>query len=142
VATLFVAKSKVLQDWGHGVGVTKFLFKVGVVDGSIDEAIAVMNAEKVAGSDDWKYLEKQDTELDDHTVIERVGRREQALDPEFYPKIRGARGIFKVKIDNVENDMMLRAALANENQQLKTLKAKDKDIAAYLLRRAGEDRAA
>ena len=37
---------------------------------------------------------------------------------------------------------MLRAALANENQQLKTLKAKDKDIAAYLLRRAGEDRAA
>ena len=142
MATLFVAKSKALQDWGHGVGVTKFLFKVGVVDGSIDEAIAVMNAEKVAGSADWKYLEKQDTELDDHTVIERVGRREQALDPDFYQKIRGARGIFKVKIDNVENDMMLRAALANENQQLKTLKAKDKDIAAYILRRSGEDRAA
>ena len=56
MATLFVARSKALQDWGHGVGVTKFLFKVGVVDGSIDEAIAVMNAEKVAGSADWKYL--------------------------------------------------------------------------------------
>lgn len=142
MATLFVAKSKALQDWGHGVGVTKFLFKVGVTDGSIDDAILVMNAERVAGCDDWKPLDKQETEFDEATAIERVGRREQALDPDFYPKIRAARGIFKVKIDNVENDMMVRAALANENQQLKTLKAKDKDIAAYLLRRAGENHAA
>jgi len=139
VPTLFVAKSKALQDWGHGVGVTKFLFKVGVDESSGDEAVAMMNAEKVAGQDDWKLLGQKETDLADADALDRVARREQPLDPDFYPRIRGARGVFKVKLSNVENDMMVRAALANENQQLKNLKAKDKDIADYLMRRADED---
>ena len=52
---LYVAKSKALQDWGHGVGVTKHLYKVGVC-ADLDETIAAMNADKFAGRDDWKAL--------------------------------------------------------------------------------------
>ena len=136
--TLFVAKSKDLQDWGHGVGVTKFLFKVGIADGSGDDAVADLTARKAAGREDWKLLAKQDTDQDEAAVLEQLGSREQLLDPDFYPAIRNEPGIFKVKVSNVENDMMLRAALSNENEQLKTLKAKEKDIAAYLLRRSSK----
>ena len=138
MSKLFVAKSKNLQDWGHGVGVTKFLFKVGVFDGSGDDAIARLNDEKAGGRDDWKLLGQQDSDQDEATALAQLARREQLLDPDFYPTIRGEPGIFKVKVSNVEDDMMVRAALANENEQLKTLKAKDKDIAAYLLRRAAQ----
>jgi len=138
VPTLFVAKSKDLQDWGHGVGVTKYLFKVGVTDGSGDDAITELTARKAAGREDWKLLGKQDADQDEAAALEQLGLREQLLDPDFYPAIRSEPGIFKVKIANVENDMMVRAALSNENEQLKTLKAKEKDIAAYLLRKASK----
>ena len=135
---LFVAKSKDLQSWGHGVGVTKFLYKVGVFNGSADDAIIGLNDTKAAGLEDWKLLGEQDVEHDEAAALEQLALREQQLDSDFYPPIRGEPGIFKVKVSNVEDDMMVRAALANENQQLKTLKAKDKDIAAYLLRRASQ----
>ena len=136
--TLFVAKSKDLQDWGHSVGVTKYLFKVGVTDGSGDDAITELTARKAAGREDWKLLGKHDADQDEAAALEQLGLREQLLDPDFYPAIRSEPGIFKVKIANVENDMMVRAALSNENEQLKTLKAKEKDIAAYLLRKASK----
>lgn len=135
---LFVAKSKDLQSWGHGVGVTKFLYKVGVFNGSADDAINDLNEAKAAGLEDWKLLGEEDVDHDEAAALEQLAIREQQLDTDFYPPIRGEPGIFKVKISNVEDDMMIRAALANENQQLKTLKAKDKDIAAYLLRRASQ----
>lgn len=137
---LFVAKSKSLQDWGHGVGVTKFLYKVGVADDA-DTAVASMNAAKFAGRDDWKIVKKAKAadEVDEETAIARIARREQELDSDHYPQIRGARGIFKVKVTNVENDMVVRAALASEHQSINTGKAKEKDIAEYLLRRAGDD---
>jgi len=140
VSTLFVAKSKDLQSWGHGVGVTKFLYKVGVFDGSADDAITGLNDAKAAGLEDWKLLAEKDVEHDEAAALEQLELREQQLDSDFYPPIRGEPGIFKVKVSNVEDDMMVRAALANENQQLKTLKAKDKDIAAYLLRRASQEK--
>ena len=136
--TLFVAKSKDLQDWGHGVGVTKFLFKVGITDGSGDDSVVDLTARKAAGREDWKLLAKQDTDQAEAAILEKLGSCEQLLDPDFYPAIRNEPGIIKVKVSNVENDMMLRAALSNENEQLKTLKAKEKDIAAYLLRRASK----
>ena len=138
MSTLFVAKSKNLQSWGHGVGVTKFLYKVGVSDGSADDAITGLNDAKAAGLEDWKLLAKQNVEHDEDAALGQLALREQQLDSDFYPPIRGEPGIFKVKVSNVEDDMMVRAALANENQQLKTLKANDKDIAAYLLRRASQ----
>lgn len=140
MSTLFVAKSKDLQDWGHGVGVTKFLFKVGVADGTGDQAINHLNDQKAAGREDWKLLGKQEADQDEGTAVAQLALREQLLDPDFYPAVRGEPGIFKVKVSNVEDDMMVRAALANENEQLKTLKAKDKDIAAYLLRRASQEK--
>jgi hypothetical protein len=140
VPALFVAKSKGLQDWGHGVGVTKFLYKVGVADDA-DAAVADMNAAKFAGRDDWKIVKKSKAadDVGEDTAIARVAQREQELDPDYYPQIRGARGIFKIKVTNVENDMVVRAALASEHQSINTGKAKEKDIADYLLRRAGED---
>lgn len=136
MATVFIAKSKALQDWGHGVGVTKHLYKVGVSDGDINEALDQMNATKLAGRDDWKVLKKIEADLDEQTAVERVARREQVLDPDFYPQIRGAAGIFKVKVANVENDMVVRAALSSEHTSIKTGNAKTKDIAEYLLRHA------
>lgn len=136
MATLYVAKSRSLQTWGHSVGITKHLYKVGVSEGSAEDRIAEMNAGAFAGRDDWRLMKKAAAEASEDEVIERLNRREQMIDPGYYPQLRDARGIFKVKLTNVENDIVVRAALSSEYQPLAAGKPKEKDVADYLLRHA------
>ena len=133
---IFVAKSTGQQDWANSVGLTRHVYKLGLAEDSAEAAVERMNAERHAGFDDWKVLKKQKVEeADEAAALARLAAREKPVDPGYYPKLRGAAGIFKVKPENVENSMVVKAALAGQ-AELKNPKAKPADVAAYLIANA------
>lgn len=135
MAILYVATSKNLASWAADVGLTKHIYKLGVAEDSADAAIKALNDDVFAGESDWRLLKQQDVErAEDGAAIERLARKEKMVDPHYYPKIRGAVGIFKVKIGNVANHLLVKRALAGDEQRIDKVKAAD--IAAYLIQNA------
>jgi hypothetical protein len=135
--TVYVAASKELGKWGADVGISKHLFKVGVTEEPAEEAVAVLNAASYAGQADWKLVQKQEVQsLSEEAAIERIQRKEKVLDPNYYPRLRGTSGIFRVKPVNVENHILVAQALAGREPKLDKLKPAD--IAQYLITIAGE----
>jgi hypothetical protein len=134
MACLYVAQSKGLQSWASDVGLTKLVFLVGVGEGEADALMASLNEKRHGGRDDWTLIGAQAADMTESTALERVARKETAINPTYYPQIKGARGIVKVKLANVENQLMVSRAL--EGRETKTLTIKAADIAAYLLRLA------
>ena len=133
---IFVAKSAGQQDWANSVGLTKHVYKLAVAEDSAEEAVERMNAERHAGFDDWKVLKKQKIEpVDEGETLARLAQKERPVDPAYYPKLRGAAGVFKVKPENVENSMVVKAALSGA-AELNNPKAKPADVAAYLIANA------
>jgi hypothetical protein len=133
---IFVAKSAGQQDWANSVGLTKHVYKLGFAEDSAEAAVERMNAERHAGFDDWKLLKKQKTETaEEAAAFARLAAKERLVDPAYYPKLRGATGVFKVKLENVENSMVVKAALSGA-AELKAPKPKPADIAAYLISNA------
>ena len=133
---IFVAKSAGQQDWANSIGLTKHVYKLAVAEDSAEAGVERMNAERHAGFDDWKMLKKKKVEaLDEDAALARLAQKERAVDPAYYPKLRGAAGVFKVKPENVENSMVVKAALSGA-AELKAPKAKPADIAAYLIANA------
>ena len=130
MAILYVAISKTMQEWGADVGLGKNLFKVGLADGQgPEEAVAGL-----AGYDDWKVLKTAETEQSEDEVMARLTRKEKLVDPNYYPKLRGATGIVKVNLVSVENARLI--ALALDGKEPPKAKAKAADIAAYLVNNA------
>jgi hypothetical protein len=134
MATIYVAASKALGEWAEEVGLTKHVYKVGVTEDSADEAVKALNAQETAGQTDWKLLAKGKGDIEEDAALERLARKEKAVDPTLYPKLRDAKGIFKVKTANVENAMLVKHAL--EGGDPKVVKMKPADIGAYLVRNA------
>ena len=129
---VFVARSQALSKWGAEVGVTKHLFKVGVAEGTAEAAIKAMNEAGCAGERDWKLVAKETVEsADEATVIERLGMREKLVDPNLYPRLKGERGIVKVKPANVENHLMVKKALSGDEDI--AIKVTPAVIGAYLI---------
>jgi hypothetical protein len=115
--------------------VTKHVYKLGIAEGSADDAIKALNDEGFAGASDWRLLKQEEVDgLEEADAVERLARKEKMIDPNYYPKIRDAIGIFKVKIGNVANHLLVKRALAGEEQKLD--KVKTADIAAYLIQNA------
>ena len=134
---VFVATSKSLCTWGADVGLTKHIYKLGVAEDSAEDPVKTMNESAAAGFSDWKLLKKEEVEnADEAALIARLGNREKIVDPGLYPKIRGERGIFKVKPENVENHFLVKHALENEHAELKAFKAKPVDVGTYLINSA------
>lgn len=52
MATLYVATSKGLASWGSDVGLTKYIYKVGLTDETADAAIKALNDATYAGQTD------------------------------------------------------------------------------------------
>ncbi len=132
VPTIFVASSKSLGEWAADVGLTKHVFKVGVTEDDAKDAVEKLNQASHAGQTDWQLVGKQAVDgIDEATVEERLSKKEKPVDPNLYPKIKGARGIFKVKPANVENHLLVKMAL--DGGEPKAVKIKPKDIGGYLI---------
>ena len=131
MATLYVATSKGLAKWGSDHGVTKYVYKVGVTDGTAEDAIEALNADAVAGHSDWKLARKvENVEADEALALSRITAREKLVDPSYYPGIKKAPGIVKVKLANVESHLLLQQTLRGENPHV--VKVKTADIYDYL----------
>ena len=135
MTVLYIATSKDLAGWAADVGLTKHVYKLGTAEGSADDAIKALNDEGFAGASDWRLLKQQEVDdLEEADAVERLAKKEKMVDPNYYPKIRGAVGIFKVKIGNVANHLLVKRALAGDEQKID--KVKTADIAAYLFQNA------
>jgi hypothetical protein len=135
MAVVYIATSKNLAGWAADVGLTKHVYKLGVAEGSADDAIKALNDDGFAGESDWRLLKQQEVDgLEEADAVELLAKREKMVDPNYYPKIRGAVGIFKVKIGNVANHLLVKRALGGDEQKLD--KVKTADIAAYLIQNA------
>jgi hypothetical protein len=137
MAVIYVARSKALSEWGGDVGLSKNLYKVGVFDGTAKEVAEALNAEQVAGVDDWAVVKAADAgEIDEEAAIASLARKKQAIvDPKYYPRIKGAVGIFRIKPKDIENSMLVERAMAGEESLNFTLKPTD--IANFLIKNAG-----
>jgi hypothetical protein len=132
MATIYVARSSKLGKWASDVGLSKHVFKLGCTD---EDPKALVTA-GWAGETDWQLVKKQAVEgLTEADVIERVARKEKLIDPNLYPRLRGAIGVFKVLPAHVENHMLVRRALAGEAERLE-FKLKPADFADYLIANA------
>ena len=133
--TIYVAKSDSLQGWASDVGLTMHVYKLGVAEGDGAAAVDALNAEGHAGRTDWQLLaEEAVEEFDEAAAFARAKRKETLVDPLYYPQIKRAPGIFKVKFTNAENHFMVREAL--EGQQIKRFKIAPTQIGTYLIRMA------
>ncbi|MDF2764667.1 MAG: hypothetical protein K0S81_1661 [Rhodospirillales bacterium] len=135
--TIYVAASKELGKWGADVGVSKHVYKLGVTEGSAEEAVAALNQASYAGQSDWKLVKKEEVDsLSEEAAVDRLQRKEKLLDPNYYPRLRGTSGIFRVKPVNVENHILVGQALAGREPKLDKLKPAD--MAQYLITIARE----
>lgn len=126
---LFVARSARLARWASDVGFGKHVYKVGVSD----EDPKALAASGWAGENDWKIVRREEVAgLSEEEVLERLSRREKSIDPNLYPKLKGAVGVFRVSPEHVENHIIVARALAGDSEQI-DLKLKPADFAAYLI---------
>ena len=135
MTVIYVAKSATLQAWASDVGLTKHVYKVGVSEATPAEAIAALNDERHAGRADWTLVKALTVEtVSEEDALRRLGGKETAVDPLYYPQIKGARGIFKIKPANAENHFIIESALAGRERKNKKLTAAE--IGLYLIRNA------
>jgi hypothetical protein len=131
MAVLFVARSANICQWASDVGLGKNIFKVGVCD---SDPAAPLTA-GVAGETDWKLLQQVETDLDEATVLERLGKRQKQVDPTYYPRIKGELGLFKVIDGDVQRHIVLARALEGESERA-PIRLKAVDYANYLISNA------
>ena len=134
MSVIYVAHSKMLQAWGADVGLGKALYKLGLVPEGEDPAQIL--AAGHAGVSDWVLLRAEPAAgLEEDAMYERLARKEKLVDPAYYPRIRGARGIVKVNLQAVENAMRIRLALET-GQEPRDIKVKPADVARHLVANA------
>lgn len=134
MATIYVAKSKSLQAWGAEVGLTKHLYKVGVTENDAEAAVEELNIAGHAGRSDWRLIRKEEVEnVEEEAAYARLIRRVTKVDPGYYPKIKGAAGIFKISVSGIEQQLLVQRALAGV---IRPITVKQDDVAAYLIRSA------
>ena len=135
MSVIYVARSKSLSDWGASVGISKSLFKVGVADGTGKSAVAGLNNDECAGLNDWRLVGSEDVDdLDVDAALERLAMTDTLVEPNYYPRIRGEPGIFRVKPEKVENSLLVEKALSGEESL--NFKVKPGDFATYLIKNA------
>lgn len=129
MAILYVARSARLGRWASEVGFGRHVYKLGVSE----ESPKALAAAGWAGETDWTIVRQQTVEdLSEADVLARLGRKEKAIDPTLYPRLKGAAGIFRLSAERVENHVVVKRALAGESERAET-KLKPADFADYLI---------
>jgi hypothetical protein len=132
MSSIYVARSVKTGKWASDVGLGKHVYKVGVTDSDPKQAAAA----GWAGESDWSIVKSETVEgLAEDDAIARLAAKERMIDPNLYPKLKGARGIFRINPVKVENHIVVTRALAGDSD-LKTLKLKPADFAGYLIHNA------
>ena len=129
---LYVARSVKLGRWASDVGLGKHIYKVGVAEGD-PRALA---AKGWAGESDWTIVRKREFDnLEEETILARLAQTEKMVDPELYPKLKGALGVFRLAAPRVENHLLVSRALAGDGGPSE-IKLKPTDFADYLIHNA------
>jgi hypothetical protein len=132
MAIIYVARSAKLSRWASDVGLGKNVYKVGVAEGDPK----ALSATGWAGEADWMIVRKRAVEgLSEEEALERLGRKEKVIDPNLYPKLKGAAGVFRLTPARVENHFVVTRALAGESDRTE-IKLKATDYADYLIHNA------
>jgi hypothetical protein len=129
---VYVARSAAFTKWASDVGLGKHVFKVGCAadKDELDAAIAA----GWAGETDWKPVRTREAETaSEDAIFARLAAREKLVEPFYYPRLKGATGIFRVTLIHVERSILLQRALTGESETA-PIKAKPADIADYLIR--------
>src|SRR5712691_10284233 len=96
---LYVARSAKLARWASDVGFGKHIYKLGIRE---DDPKALAAA-GWAGEADRKIVRQQEVEdLSEAAAQQRLARKEMMIDPNLYPKLKGAAGVFRVAANHVE----------------------------------------
>jgi hypothetical protein len=129
MSILYVARSAKLGKWASDVGLGKNVYKIGVAE-SDPKALA---AAGWAGETDWTIVRKTTVEdLSETEALDRLCRKEKMVDPNLYPKLKGAAGVFRLTPARVENHIVVTRALAGQSDRIE-IKLKPTDYADYLI---------
>ncbi len=129
MGVLFVARSAKLCRWASDVGLGKHVYKVGVAEGDPKSLAAA----GWAGETDWIVTRKQAVEdLGEEEALARLGRKERIIEPNLYPKLKGATGVFRLTPARVESHIIVSRALAGQSDRTE-IKLKPTDFADYLI---------
>ena len=126
---LFVARSSRLCRWASDVGLGKHVYKVGVAPSDLKGLAAA----GWAGETDWTITRKQTVEdLSEEEALARLARKEKVIEPNLYPKLKGANGVFRLAPTRVESHIIVTRALAGQSDRVE-VKLKPTDFADYLI---------
>ena len=129
---LYVARSAKLARWASDVGLGRHVYKVGVSEAN-PKALA---AAGWAGESDWTIVRTRAVEdLGEEEALTRLSRKEKMIDPNLYPKLKGAVGVFRLTAPQVENHILVTRALSGDGGRLE-IKLKPVDFADYLIHNA------
>jgi hypothetical protein len=132
VEYLYVARSAKLARWASDVGLGRHVYKVGVSEAN-PKALA---ATGWAGESDWTIVRTRAVEdLGEEEAVTRLSRKEKMIDPNLYPKLKGAVGVFRLTAPQVENHILVTRALSGDGGRLE-IKLKPVDFADYLIHNA------
>jgi hypothetical protein len=132
MAILYVARSVKLSRWASDVGLGRNIFKVGIAECDPKQLAAA----GWAGETDWTILRKHPVEeLGEEEALARLARKEKMIEPQLYPKLKGAEGVFRLTPARVENHIIVTRALAGQSDRAE-LKLKPTDFADYLIHNA------
>jgi len=93
----------------------------------------VLAAAGWAGETDWTIVRKAAVEgLSEQEALDRLARKEKMIDPNLYPKLKGAAGVFRLTPARVENHIVVTRALAGQSDRVE-IKLKPTDYADYLI---------
>ena len=133
MATIYVARSLKLGKWASDVGLSKHVYKLGVTE---EKLKPMLEAARWGGEDDWSLVKQQDAGgVSEEEALTRIGRKEKAVDPRYYPRIKDAVGIFKVDPVHVESHLIVGRALEGTAERV-AIKLKPADFASYLIHNA------
>ena len=132
MGVIYVARSAKFGKWASDVGLSKHVFKIGYTGEDPKPIIE----KGWGGESDWSLVKTREVEgLSEEELIARLARKEKMVDPAYYPRLRGATGIFKVLPEHVENHILVSRAMAGDSERIE-LKLKPADFADYLIHNA------